>query len=143
MFRFVTFFFHINTICNWFPRHTNINLATHNWNKAIGIERNHNSSAGKLNGIKSENLENFAGIWNFWPEVSRNHVTLSPSILHQKICFLAQNITRQTKYYEYKKRSNWIMQTFIEKLNQTRNKVFCYRFCTASESWRVKTINLI
>ena len=94
-----------------FQSSTETKLATHNWNKAIEIKRNHDSSAGKLNGSKSGKS---AGILEIWPEVSRNHVTLSPSILHQKTCFLTQNITRQTEDYEYEKISNWIMQTFIE-----------------------------
>ena len=33
--------------------HTNINLATHNWNKAIAIKRKHDLSAGKINETES------------------------------------------------------------------------------------------
>ena len=49
---------------------------------------------------------NSAGIWKIWPEASRVNVTLTPSILHQKICIFAQNVTRQTEDYEYKIKLN-------------------------------------
>ena len=67
----------------------------------IEITRKH--KLNKLGKLKKPNLDDAAGIWKFGRKASRSYVTLSPLILHQITCFLALNITRQTKDYEYKK----------------------------------------